>query len=189
MKNYLEFNSKISSAGGTSSSYKTTIPKAIIDKLELNKGDKITWKLYDNSNKVEIIFKNPFQEKKQKEEIKKENYTRYIKGSKNKGYYIVNEEKNINLGAYIEKSTAKYNLDLLLKNNWNNQTINIAKINIEHEVTEHDFPYVRNNKPYRLIQEDEYNSLNKDVLDETAFKNISYDELQSIIKDSLEYKE
>ena len=148
MKNYLEFSSKISSAGGTSSSYKTTIPKAIIDKLELNKGDKITWKLYDNSNKAEIIFKDPFQEKKQKEEIKKENYTRYIKGSKNKGYYIVNEEKNINLGAYIEKSTAKYNLDLLLNNNWNNRAINIAKINIEHEITEHEAVYNMDDSNY-----------------------------------------
>ena len=56
MKNYIELTSKISSSGGTSTSLKTTIPKVILEKMEVESGDRITWRVFDNDNKVEIIF-------------------------------------------------------------------------------------------------------------------------------------
>lgn len=185
MKNYIELTSKISSSGGTSTSYKTTIPKVILNKMEVESGDLITWRLYDNRNKVEIIFKDPTQEEKSIEEIKKESYKKYIKGSKNKGYYIVNKEKNINIGAYIDKSTAKANIDLLLKDEWKKETLEICKLNIEYEITSHTFPHVRENDPYYYLEKNDYSNLYKDTIEETPFKNISYEELQKIIKNSI----
>lgn len=185
MKKYIELTSKISSSGGTSTSFKTTIPKVILNKMEVTSGDLITWRVYDNNNKVEIIFKDPIEEKKSKEETKKENYKKYIKGSKNKGYYIVNKEKNINIGAYINKETAKDNIDILIKDKWNKETIDIAKLNIELEITEERFPHVRNNKPYFSLTDENYNNLYKDTEESTPFKNISYEELQKIIKNSI----
>ena len=56
MKDYIEFKTKISKSGGTSSSAKTTIPKEILQKMEVTVGDYITWRVYDKSNEITILF-------------------------------------------------------------------------------------------------------------------------------------
>ena len=62
MKDYIDFKRKITKGGGTSTSYRISIPEEIIQKMEVKSGDKITWRLYDNNNKVEIIFGDTTQE-------------------------------------------------------------------------------------------------------------------------------
>lgn len=187
MKNYIELSSKITASGGTSTSYKTTIPKIILDKMELTSGDKITWRVYDNSNKVEVIFKDKYLQQIAIEKTRKENYKKYIKGSKKKGVYVFNKEKDIEVGAYIDKSTAKDNVDLLVGNNWDTETVESCKLNVEYEITSERYPLVRNNDPYYCLTRADYDNLYKDTVDLTAFKNISYDELQEIIKSSINY--
>ena len=62
MKDYIEFQRKISKGGGTSTSYRITVPEEIINKMEVMAGDKITWRIYDKSNEITILFpKEPTQ--------------------------------------------------------------------------------------------------------------------------------
>jgi len=56
MKEYIEFQRKITKGGGTSTSYRITIPEEIIHKMEVTSGDKITWRVYDKSNEITILF-------------------------------------------------------------------------------------------------------------------------------------
>ena len=56
MKDYIEFQRKITKGGGTSTSYRITIPEEIIHKMEVTSGDKITWRVYDKSNEITILF-------------------------------------------------------------------------------------------------------------------------------------
>ena len=56
MKEYIEFQRKITKGGGTSTSYRITIPEEIIHKMEVTSGDKITWRVYDKNNEITILF-------------------------------------------------------------------------------------------------------------------------------------
>ncbi len=185
MKKYIEFKRKITKGGGTSTSYRITIPEEIINKMEAIAGENITWRVYDNSNKVEIIFENTKPSKILTDKQKSQNHKKYIKGSKKKGYYIVNNEKNINIGAYATKDMANATVDILVSGNWSKQDIEASKLNIEYDITSERFPHVRNYNPYYYITEEQYNKIYQDTKENTPFKNISYDELQSIIEKSL----
>ncbi len=55
MKDYIEFKTKIGKSGGTSTSYKTTIPKEILSKMEVTTGDYITWRVYDGNKIITIL--------------------------------------------------------------------------------------------------------------------------------------
>lgn len=199
MKNYIEFHRKISSGGGTSTSIRITIPEEIVKKMEITSGENITWRLYDGSNEVTLLFpkETPKTTKKTTSNIhettkkpqKETNLNQYIKGNKKEGYYIINEEKQINIGAYINKEDLKEDLNNMILNEWNQQSVETSKLNVEYYITEETYPHIRNHNFYYCLTKEDYSKLNEDVSNNTPFQNISYESLQRIIQDSIQFEE
>lgn len=72
MKDYIEFKTKISKSGGTSSSAKTTVPKEILQKMEVTVGDYITWRVYDGNKVITILNQEKPPEKSTTKNKKKQ---------------------------------------------------------------------------------------------------------------------
>lgn len=180
-------------------SYRTTIPKEVMKIIDLNNGDILEWSYNFKSEKIILDVKTKNDKTTEKtsvntdetsqKQIKKQNYKKYIKGNKKQGYYIINKEKQINIGTYIKKDDIKSDVDNLINNNWDDESVEISKLNVEYYITEETFPHIRNNKFLYCLTEADYNKMKEDVLNETPFKNISYEDLQKIIYDSIHYED
>lgn len=199
----IEFSkTKITYASKKNKTYRTQIPKEISKYIEFEVGNYFKWS-YDTKLKrilIDIITKDGenveinkntssnIDELTQKQQ-KKINEKKYIKGNKKEGYYIVNEEKQINIGAYIKINDLKDDLNNMINNKWNKKSIETSKLNVEYYITEESYPHIRNNPFYYCLTKDDYDKMRKDVYDETPFKNISYKDLQKIIQNSIHYED
>lgn len=129
------------------------------------------------------------QQKKLQQKEKTQQIKEYVEGNKNDGYYIVNAAEGINIGAYLTNDDVKADVDNLLNNGWNKEAVETSKLNVEYYITEKGFPYIREYNFYYCLNKSDYEKMEKDVHDNTPFTNISYEALQKIIHDSINYED
>ena len=151
MKDYIEFQRKITKGGGTSTSYRITIPEEIIHKMEVTSGDKITWRVYDKSNEITILFPKESSQttKKTTSNIDEttQKKTKKPKGeiisttSTNNQQFIINLQKNphLQIAIYTKNYTKQVKtLGATKRKEKEIQTIisNLKPCNTEEEIIE-----------------------------------------------------
>ena len=57
MSKYIDFKRKLTKGGGSSTSYRISVPEEIIQKMEVKPSTVVIWRLHD-TGKVEVIFED-----------------------------------------------------------------------------------------------------------------------------------
>lgn len=139
--------------------------------------------------KVNEEYLQKQSENRKKRKKKAEECNQYIKGNKKNGYYIVNEDKGIITGAFCNKNDVKDAVLVLMNEDWSQEAIDVARLNIEYYIAEEGYPYIKNTGVYYCLSEEDFAKIEQDANDNTPFKNISYDKLQKIIQESIQYED